>query len=249
MDTVVKLIGIDKTYTRKIGETIALKDINLSIKKNEFICIIGPSGCGKSTLLNIISGLDKNYDGKVKKYINNIKIGYMLQEDCLFDWLNIRENALLGLKISRKKTKENIEYVDYLIKKYGLEEFKNQYPKNLSGGMKQRVALIRTLAIKPDILLMDEPFSALDYQSRLKVSSDVYNIIKNEGICVIMVTHDIPEAIALSNKIVVLSKRPGTIKKIYKIRLSKLKSPIEKRKDKKFLEYYDLLWKDIDKDE
>ena len=170
----------------------------------------------------------------------------MLQNDALFPWLTIYQNALLGLKIQKKKTKESENYVKDLFKKYKLEEFMNKYPHELSGGMKQRVALIRTLAIKPDILLLDEPFSALDYQSRLAVSDDVFNIIKKENITTIMVSHDIAEAISMSDRIVVLSKRPCHVKKIYDIVLTNKKNPIENRKAKEFSDYYNKIWKDLD---
>ena len=170
----------------------------------------------------------------------------MLQDDCLLPWLNILDNALLGLDIMNLKTKENINYVKGLLKKYGLEEFLEKYPNQLSGGMRQRVALIRTLAIKPDILLLDEPFSALDYMSRLVVSEDVANIIKQEKKTVIMITHDIAEALSLADRIIVLSKRPAVIKNIYNINLEG-NSPLSRRKAKKFAYYYDLLWKDLDK--
>ena len=176
----------------------------------------------------------------------NPVIGYMLQNDALFPWLTIYQNALLGLKIQKKKTKESENYVKDLFKKYKLEEFMNKYPHELSGGMKQRVALIRTLAIKPDILLLDEPFSALDYQSRLAVSDDVFNIIKKENITTIMVSHDIAEAISMSDRIVVLSKRPCYVKNIYDIVLTNKKNPIENRKAKEFSDYYNKIWKDLD---
>ena len=170
----------------------------------------------------------------------------MLQDDSLFDWLTILDNALLGLEIKGKKTKENINYVKNLLKTYDLDSFKDKYPKELSGGMKQRVALIRTLAIHPDILLLDEPFSALDYQTRLAVSDDVYKIIKKEKKTVIMVTHDLAEAISLADKVVVLSKRPCRIKNIYDINLTNKSNPIENRKAKEFSSYYEKIWKDLD---
>ena len=168
----------------------------------------------------------------------------MLQSDNLFEWLTVYDNCLLGLNI--KKDLKNKNYVDKLLKTYGLWDFKDSYPSNLSGGMRQRASLIRTLAIKPDILLLDEPFSALDYQTRLAVSDDVYKIIKKEGKSAIMVTHDISEVISMSDRIIVLTDRPSTIKKIYTINLENKKTPIENRKDKKFAYYYDQIWKDIE---
>ena len=217
------------------------------IRRNEqgiLIVVSGPSGCGKSTILNIICGLDEKTRGEVIKK-DNIKIGYMLQEDALFPWLTIFDNATLGLKISKKLTVQNKKYVLNLLRKYDLINFKDKYPNELSGGMKQRLALIRTLAMKPDILLLDEPFSALDYQTRLSVSEDVYNIIKEEKKSVIIVTHDLSEAISLCSKIIVLSKRPSIIKNIHEIKL--YDTPIQNRKSEYFSYYYDLLWKEIDK--
>ncbi|MEG2028719.1 MAG: ABC transporter ATP-binding protein, partial [Bacilli bacterium] len=187
----LEIKNLNKIYHTLNGEIEAIQNINLDIYEKEFICIVGSSGCGKSTLLNILANLDTLSKGTITFNKENIKIGYMLQEDALFPWLTIKENALLGLTITKNITKENIKYVIDLLKTYGLEDFINKYPEQLSGGMKQRVALIRTLATKPDILFLDEPFSALDYQSRLAVSDDVAKIIKNENKTVVMITHDI----------------------------------------------------------
>ena len=176
----------------------------------------------------------------------NLKVGYMFQEDALFPWLNVLDNCMLGLKIQNKENKENKKYVKTLLKKYGLSSFEKSYPKELSGGMRQRVALIRTLATKPDILLLDEPFSALDYQTRITVSDDVYKIIKEEKKTAIMVTHDIHEAVSIANKVVVLTKRPSVVKNVYDIKMENKSTPSENRKNKKFNEYYNLIWKDLD---
>lgn len=218
MREVLKLENVNKTYQAKNGEIEALKDINFSVKTGEFVSIIGPSGCGKSTLLSIIAGLEEKSSGKI--YIDNVetenvssKIGYMLQKDSLLEWRTIYNNVIIGLEITNRKTKENEEYVKELLKKYNLYEFKDKYPTQLSGGMRQRVALIRTLAIRPEILLLDEAFSALDYQTRIMVTRDIYSILKNENITTVMVTHDISEAISMSDRVVVLSKRPATVKK------------------------------------
>jgi NitT/TauT family transport system ATP-binding protein len=246
MSNVLKIRNLSKTYYSLNGEVKAIDSFSLDVNDGDYISIIGSSGCGKSTLLNILSSLDKDYDGDIKFRDNNVKVGYMLQEDTLFDWLTIYENSILGLKIKHILTKDNIKYVKDLLIKYGLKDFMNKYPKSLSGGMRQRVALIRTLAIKPDILLLDEPFSALDYQTRLKVSDDVYKIIKEENKTVIMVTHDIAEAISMSDKVVVLSKRPCKIKNIYDVELENKSTPINNRKAKEFTHYYDLLWRDLD---
>lgn len=246
MQKLLEINNISKTFNTLNGEINAIKSISFDVNNEQFIAIVGSSGCGKSTLLNIISGLLEKTNGTIKFYKENPIIGYMLQEDALLPYLNILDNATLGLSLKKIKTKENIEYTKKLLETYGLKDFIHKYPKELSGGMKQRVALIRTLAIKPDILLLDEPFSALDYQSRLSVSEDVYNIIKKEKKTVIMITHDIAEAISLSDKILVLSKRPSIVKKIYDIKMENKSTPINNRKCKEFSDYYDKIWRDLD---
>ena len=246
MQKLLEINNISKTFNTLNGEINAIKSISFDVNNEQFIAIVGSSGCGKSTLLNIISGLLEKTNGTIKFYKENPIIGYMLQEDALLPYLNILYNATLGLSLKKIKTKENIEYTKRLLETYGLKDFIYKYPKELSGGMKQRVALIRTLAIKPDILLLDEPFSALDYQSRLSVSEDVYNIIKKEKKTVIMITHDIAEAISLSDKIIVLSKRPSIVKKIYDIEMENKSTPINNRKCKEFSDYYDKIWRDLD---
>ena len=237
--------GLKKNYYSKEGIIVALEDITLNVREGEYISIVGPSGCGKSTLLNIIGGIDNKSGGEIVVNSDN-KIGYMLQNDCLFPWLNIMDNCLIGLKIKGDLTEDNIQYVSELLDSYGLKDFKYKYPSSLSGGMKQRVALIRTLALKPDILLLDEPFSALDYQTRLTVSDDVYNIIKDTGKTVIMITHDIAEAISMSDRVVVLTNRPAKVKKIYNIEMTGKSNPINNRKCREFSTYYDMIWKEID---
>ena len=190
MKKILEAKGISKTYQAKNGEIDALKNISFEVVEGEFVSIIGPSGCGKSTLLSIIAGLEGKTAGET--YING-KVGYMLQKDNLLEWRTIYKNVLLGLEIQKNNTPENKKYVERLLKKYGLYEFKDKYPMQLSGGMRQRVALIRTLAIRPSILLLDEAFSALDYQTRLSVTDDIYKILKSENITALMVTHDISE--------------------------------------------------------
>lgn len=245
MNNILELKNIQKSYHTKEGEILAIKEINLNINKGEIISLVGPSGCGKSTLLSIICGLDKFDKGIINKD-NNLKIGYMLQSDALLPFLTIYENAILGLKLQNNLTKDRLKYVDYLLKLYNLDEFKNNYPTSLSGGMKQRLALIRTLAINPDILLLDEPFSALDYQTRLALSNDLKDIINKENKTAIMVTHDIAEAISMSDKIIVITSRPGKVKKIIDVKLEKKGTPTENRKDKNFVKYYDMIWKELD---
>lgn len=245
MKSILKIDSLRKTYHTKDTETLAVENFSFELTPGEFIAIVGPSGCGKSTILSILADLDKKSGGKIDMD-KNIKIGYMLQNDSLFEWRTIYNNCLLGLEINKNLTEDNKKYVTTLLKNYGLYDFKDSYPSNLSGGMRQRCALIRTLATKPDILLLDEPFSALDYQTRLSVSDDVYQIIKKENKSAIMVTHDLAEAISMADKVIVLSKRPSIIKNIYDIKLTDKSTPINNRKAKEFSYYYDLIWKDID---
>ncbi len=199
MNNVLNIKKLSKTYYTKSGCIEALNNVNLEIKDGEIFGIIGNSGCGKSTLLSIIAKLDQQTSGKIESSKKDYVVGYMMQNDALFPWLTILDNATLGLKIKHIKTKDNIEYTKKLLENYGLKDFMYKYPNSLSGGMKQRVALIRTLAIKPDILLLDEPFSKLDLITRLEISDDVYNIIKKENKTTIIISHDIAEAISLIN--------------------------------------------------
>lgn len=245
MNKILKVLNLSKKYYNEKGEFEVIENINLDVNEGEYLSIVGPSGCGKSTFLNIIGGIDKEYKGNI--ILNDgVKIGYMLQEDALFPWLNILDNCLLGLKIQKKLNNENIDYVKKLLNEYGLKDFMDKYPKDLSGGMRQRVALIRTLALKPDILLLDEPFSALDYQTRLAVSDDVFKIIKDTKKTVIMITHDIAEAISMADRVIVLSNRPTKVKKIFRIEMKNKSTPIENRKCKEFSSYYDKIWREID---
>lgn len=245
MNNILKIKNLKKTYHTKDNEILAVKDFSFDLKDGEFVAIVGPSGCGKSTILSILCGLEEKSDGNILLN-DDKKLGYMLQQDCLFEWKNILNNCLLGLELKKELTKEKKEYVINLLNTYGLKDFIYSYPDNLSGGMRQRVALIRTLATNPDILLLDEPFSALDYQSRLAISDDIYKILKKEKKSVIMVTHDIAEAISMCDKVIVLSNRPAEIKSIYEINLTNKSTPINNRKAKEFSYYYDLIWKDID---
>lgn len=246
MNKLLDINHLKKNYHDKKNEIIAISDASFDVYDNEFLSIVGPSGCGKSTLLSILAGLEKRTGGNIKFYKPDLKIGYMLQNDCLFPWLNILENCLLGLRVNGDLDENSKQYVINLLEKYGLKDFINSYPDSLSGGMRQRVALIRTLATKPDILLLDEPFSALDYQSRLKLSNDIYKIIKNEKKTAIMVTHDLGEAISMSNRVIVLSKRPAIIKNIYEIKFKGIPTPLERRKSQDFTKYYDVIWGMLD---
>lgn len=245
-DNLLEIKNLSKIYHDENKELIALKDITFNVKKDEFIAIVGPSGCGKSTILSIIIGLINKSDGEIIFNTDNPKIGYMLQEDCLLPWKTVLDNCLLGLKLKNQLNENTKQKVIDLLNKYGLKDFIESYPDSLSGGLKQRVALIRTLAINPDILLLDEPFSALDYQTRLALSSDIKHILESEGKTAIMVTHDIAEAISMSDKVIILSNRPSTVKKIIDIKLDNKATPIENRQDKNFSYYYEMIWKGLD---
>ncbi len=242
---VLKINNLSKIYHDINGETKAIDNLNLDIYEKEIVAIVGPSGCGKSTLLSILAGLEEKSSGEII-FKDKQKIGLMLQTDSLFPWRTILDNCLLSLEINHIKTKDNINKIINLLDKYGLKDFKDNYPNNLSGGMKQRCALIRTLAMNPDILLLDEPYSALDYQTRLALSDDLYKIIKKEGKTVILITHDLAEAISLADKVVVLTKRPCKVKKIYNVKLENPSYPTKNRKDINFNKYYDMIWRDLD---
>ncbi len=246
MQPIVELKNISLKYQSPGAETEAVKDISFSVKKGEFISIVGPSGCGKSTILSIISGLLSPSCGEIIK-IDGLKTGYMLQKDHLFEWRTITDNVLLGLEIKNMLSEQTKKYADELLVRYGLSEFKNHRPSELSGGMRQRVALIRTLAIQPELLLLDEPFSALDYQTRLFVSDEVGTIIKKEKKTAILVTHDISEAISLSDKVIVLSNRPAIIKAEHTINLSiDNRTPMRSREAPEFKDYFNIIWKELD---
>ena len=251
----LEISGLDYSYHTKAGETNALSGIDLSVKKGEFLAIVGPSGCGKSTLLNLIAGLLPLREGSITIEGTPVqehrdKIGYMLQKDHLLPWRTTEENICLGLEINQCKTKEKLALVEKMLKQYGLYEFRNVKPSELSGGMKQRAALIRTLVMEPELLLLDEPFSALDYQTRLSVADDITTILKKEGKTAVLITHDIAEAISMSERIIVLTKRPGRIKKEVKIKLtmedgSAPSKPSEGRSAREFASYYQKIWKEL----
>lgn len=250
MEKTLDIKDVKFVYHTKANETIALEQLNLSIENCEFVSIVGPSGCGKTTILSLIAGLLKPTEGEIlleNKKIESISsnVGYMFQRDNLFDWLSNSSNITLGLKIQRKLTPEAKKYAENLAHKYGLGQFLNHYPKELSGGMRQRIALIRTLATRPKILLLDEPFSALDYQTRLSVQNDVYDIIKSEKKSAILVTHDISEAICMSDRIIVLTKSPGKVKTDIKMEFDKGLTPFERRKTPVFHKYFNKVWEEL----
>ena len=251
MSNIIELKNIGYSYHSLHGETAALRDISFGIKEGEFVAIVGPSGCGKSTLLSIIAGLIKPETGTIK--VNNPdgsihypRVGYMLQRDHLFEWRTVYKNAILGLELNHMLTDERLSYVDQLFIDYDLDKFRNKRPSELSGGMKQRAALIRTLALDPQLLLLDEPFSALDYQTRLMVSADICHLIRNAGKTMLIITHDLSEAISLADRIIVLSQRPATVKKEISVKLTlQDNSPLAARNAPEFPFYFKQLWEEM----
>lgn len=249
---VLRVENIEQTYQAKNGEVAALKNICFTMQQGDFFSLVGPSGCGKSTLLSIIAGLLTPSGGQVLIHGEKVtsarsRIGYMLQKDSLLEWRTIWQNVLFGLEIRGTLTDENIAHADHLLSAYGLAEFKNKYPSQISGGMRQRAALIRTLATRPDILLLDEAFSALDYQTRIAVTEDVYKILKQENITTLMVTHDIPECISMSDTVVILSPRPATVKELLPIHFPlENRTPLSCRNTPTFSQYFDHIWRELD---
>ncbi len=255
-DYILEVTELSFSYHSLSGEITALDRISFSVKRGEFLALVGPSGCGKSTLLSIMAGLLPPEDGRLVFHPQNQgenaadahpAVGYMLQHDHLFEWRDIYRNVTLGLEINKKLTPANKDYVLELVKDYGLEPFLHKKPSELSGGMKQRAALIRTLALKPEILLLDEPFSALDYQTRLTVSADIGKIIRSTGKTAILVTHDLSEAISLADRILVLSGRPACIQKEVPIHLTVKDETdlLAARSAPEFASYFNLLWKEL----
>lgn len=250
MRPLLELQNVSYSYHSRNGETFALSDISFQVQQGEFIALVGPSGCGKSTLLSLISGLLLPEDGKIllkgeSDHSFQEKIGYMLQRDHLFEWRTIYKNVVLGLEIQHKLNDESKARIDKMLMDYGLYKFRNAGPGELSGGMRQRAALIRTLALDPELLLLDEPFSALDFQTRLSVCDDVYEILQREKKTALLVTHDLSEAVSMADRIIVLSSRPARVKKILPVTFAeKAATPFERRNMPEFKEYFNLLWKE-----
>lgn len=240
----LNLSHISHSYHTMLGEVPVCKDLSFSVCKGEFVSVVGPSGCGKTTILNLLTGLLEPEEGVMER--NYDTYGYMLQQDQLFEWYSIWDNVCMGLKIQRKLNEENKEYVRSLLEKYQLTAFGDKHPSNLSGGMRQRAALIRTLATKPELLFLDEPFSALDYQNRLHAANDIGGIIKAEQKTALLVTHDIAEAISLSSRILILSKRPTHVVQEVIIPFYNLNlTPFEIRNHPDFSSYFNLIWKEL----
>jgi len=258
MREILCLNNVSLTYQAENGEVSALENVSISAGEGELIAIVGPSGCGKSTLLSLIAGLVSPTKGSVVIAGEQVRgvsgvsahIGYMLQKDNLLDWRTIRSNVLIGLEIRKILTPENVAYVDGLLATYGLSEFQYKYPSQLSGGMRQRAALIRTLAAKPELLLLDEAFSALDYQTRLAVTDDVFRILKSKKKTAVIVTHDIPESISMADRIVVMTAHPGCVRAVYNVEFKRpdgsIMPPLERRRDTNFGRLFNLIWKELD---
>ena len=242
MKEVLRFEKVCMHYHSKQGETVAVEDMSFSVKEGEFVAIIGPSGCGKTTLLSLSAGLLTPTKGEVRS--NGCSFGYMLQKDELFPWRTIEKNIFLPLEIKRTDTPKNRAYALALAEKYGLKQFLKNYPSALSGGMRQRAALIRTLAVDPDVLLLDEPFSALDYQTRLSVCDDVYKIIRSEKKTALLITHDISEAISVADRILVLSKRPAKVIATHTLDFDE-SEPLKRRENKAFSAWFEILWREL----
>lgn len=242
MKEVLKFERVEMRYHTKNGETVAVKDLSFSVKQGEFLAVVGPSGCGKTTLLSLAAGLLKPSAGTIEN--GGVTFGYMLQKDELFPWRTIEKNVFLPLEIQRRNTPERRQKVLSLAEKYGLKDFLKSFPRELSGGMRQRAALIRTLAAEPDVLLLDEPFSALDYQTRLNVCDDVYRIIKSEKKTAVLITHDISEAVSVADEAIVLSRRPATLVAEYALPFGE-ETPLKRRENPAFSLWFERLWKDL----
>lgn len=251
MNPVLELKNVDYSYHTLNGETPALQNISFSLNQGEFIAIVGPSGCGKTTLLSLVAGLLLPENGSIEIHGRNLSesttnVGYMLQHDELFEWRNIYHNVLLGLEIQHMMTAKTRQKALNLLDNYGLGNFKSSRPSELSGGMRQRAALIRTLVLDPEILLLDEPFSALDYQTRLNVSNDIGQIIRKEGKSALLVTHDLSEAISLADRIIILTKRPASILQTVPMKFDlKNDTPFNRRNAAEFKDYFNLIWKEL----
>ena len=230
----IQLLHAAFVYQSPDGEVEALRDVSFDVQEGEFCSIVGPSGCGKSTLLSALAGLEPLTGGRVELKGEPVcgpsrKVGFMPQRDQLFEWRSIWSNVTLGLTVRGENTPQRQAHVRELLERYGLADFAQKRPSQLSGGMRQRCALIRTLAAQPKVLLLDEPFSALDYQTRLAVSADIYRIIRQEGKTALLVTHDISEAISLSDRVVVLSHRPAVVKSIHRLTQLQGVPPLQRR--------------------
>lgn len=254
MNQIITIRNAALTYQTHSGEVEALRDVSFHVAEGEFVSLVGPSGCGKSTLLGVLAGLETPDSGQVLLRGRPIRgaegrVGFMPQRDHLFEWRTIRDNVLLGLEVRGMRDESHCRYADTLLARYGLASFAAGRPDQLSGGMRQRCALIRTLATEPEILLLDEPFSALDYQTRLAVAGDIWRIIRSEGKTALLVTHDISEAVSMSDRVVVLSRRPATVKTVLDMGPLRGLTPMERRESPAFPRFFDAIWKELDSHE
>lgn len=251
MNQIISVRSAALTYQARNGEVEALRSVSFDVAEGEFVSIVGPSGCGKSTLLGALAGLETLDGGTVELYGHPAsgadgRMGFMPQRDQLFEWRSIYDNVMLGLQIRHDRDPAHRRNMEGLLKRYGLWEFAAKRPDQLSGGMRQRCALIRTLATQPDILLLDEPFSALDYQTRLAVSGDIWHIIRSEGKTALLVTHDISEAVSMSDRVVVLSRRPATVKAVFDMGELRRMDPLKRQENPAFARYFDAIWKELE---
>lgn len=242
----LELNDVSLAYFTENEQTQAIDHLNLSIQKGEFAAIVGPSGCGKTSVLSLMMGLLSPQSGSVQFDREHVRIGYMLQKDHLLEWRTVEKNVMLGLEVQHRLNEKTKRMASELLETYGLGNFKTYYPQQLSGGMRQKVALIRTLALEPDLLLLDEPFSALDYQTRLKLSDEVYRIIREQNKTAVLVTHDISEAAAMADRVFVFSRRPSRVKTVLSGGFDPKLSPLERRREPAFMPLYEQIWKEID---
>ncbi len=236
------LSRVSHSFCTVAGETAAIQNLNLTVTEGEFLAIVGPSGCGKTTVLSLIMGLMQPSAGSIRFHKPDLRLGYMLQRDHLLEHRTVEKNVLLGLEVQHRLTEQSRAFANRLLDTYGLGDFRTYKPSQLSGGMRQKVALIRTLALEPDLLLLDEPFSALDYQTRLNLSDEVYRIIRGERKTAILVTHDISEAASMADRVAVFSARPATLREMIPIRFPAALSPLERRRQPDFTDYFDRIW-------
>jgi len=254
-DPIVELRNVSLRYFTPESETEALRNIGLSVRPGEFVGIVGQSGCGKSTLLSLIAGIMKPTAGEVLVDGSPVagpspRCGYMLQQDYLFEWRTVIENVLIGAEILNRPMGPARARAEDLLRRYGLSQFMDRYPHQLSGGMRQRAALARTLCTEPDILLLDEPFSALDFQTRLALADEIWSILRREGKTVILVTHDISEAVSMADRVVVMSRRPGRIKAEHDIAFAGngqgRPPPFKARDEPEFSGYFNKIWQELE---
>ena len=241
------LRDVSLSYFTEREQTQAIAGLHMQIQRGEFAAIVGPSGCGKTSLLSLIMGLHDAQSGTVSFDREGVRIGYMLQKDHLLEWRTVEKNVLLGLEVQHRLNEQSKAQAIRLLEQYGLGSFLQYYPAQLSGGMRQKVALIRTLALDPELLLLDEPFSALDYQTRLQLGDEVYRIIREQNKTAILVTHDISEAVAMADRVIVFTKRPSRVKTEIQTGFDPALSPLERRRMPAFMPLYDSVWKEIDR--